>query len=167
MSSIPLRDIFGAGVRIDDIIPVLDAAKDIGEEFAEKRKAAQQIVDARALTEAMCACKKMKPLAEMPLYNTGFIMAVDNVCFGCRNQWKDFARIVCKNCKLPEMFVSPHEDKSGFRFERGRTYHITACLRCCPELKIMIPVEKIAFDHRKSGSNIPLREFMRLCLKNP
>ena len=146
------------------IIPVVQSAA--------SRYAAQIANDAPRLsteaphliTDMLCACKKFKPADEFPMYHTGFMQAFNTVCRGCEKQWSKFARIICKNCRIPVMFVTPHKDDKGFVFLAGATYHVTACMTCAPETKAVIPVEKIVFDHQQSGSNLPLKEFMRLVL---
>lgn len=150
----------------DLIIPIVKTGVDghpsltaIGDEYRKRE-------DVRALSVVRCACKKECPLTNFPIYNTGYVMAIDNVCPPCRKDFAKMARIVCQNCKLPVMWVSPHKDKNGFEFIARRTYHVTACPTCFPNIRAAIPVEKIYFDFKKSGNRLPFKEYLRICSPN-
>ncbi len=140
-------------------------------EVASNYSKRQSQADKVALENVKCACDKVKHISAFKLYNTGYIQAVDNVCMECRGQYAQYARIVCKNCKVPVLWVEPHKDTNGFEFIRGKTYHVTTCPNCSAtpitreKPGVAIPVEKISFDYQKSGSKLPLREFMKICLK--
>lgn len=118
-------------------------------------------ISKESIVMQQCACKKMKPVSQMPIYNTGHMHAIDNVCVGCKKDFENFARIVCRNCKAPVLFVSAHKDNDGFVFVAGKTYHVTCCPGCNDQAKFVIPVEKIVFDYQKRGSNVPLKDFAR------
>ena len=86
------------------------------------------------LTKMYCACGEVKPVASMRVFNTGQVMAIDNVCRGCEHIDKGLARIVCFRCKVVVARVSPHTDPLGFKFEAGRTYHTESCPVCDPSV---------------------------------
>ena len=118
-------------------------------------------ISRESITMQQCACKKLKPVTQFPIYHTGQMRALNTVCKGCEKQFANFARIVCRNCKTPVLFVQAHRDKEGFEFAAGRTYHVTCCPGCNNQAKMVVPVEKIVFDYRRRGSNLPLKDFAR------
>lgn len=150
---------------------IIRVVNEVGARYAERiRQQAPRTSgeEPHLITEMHCACKKYKPASAFPLYDTGHIKAFDTVCADCPDvrKWAKMARVVCKNCRVPVLFVSPHKDDKGFEFVAGRSYHLTGCFMCDPDMKSAIPVEKIVFDHRQSGSRLPLKEFMRMALSS-
>lgn len=157
--------------RLDIDPSIIAVVRGVGAKYADAHR-----LDAPTLhgepkyltTEGPCACKQAdkkqgfyKPFEGLPKYETGHCTAFDNVCAQCHAHWDQFVKIICKNCKIPVMWVVPHRDDKGFVFQRGKVYHVTACPTCSPEVKVVVPLEKIAHDYRKSGSNLPLKDFMR------
>jgi hypothetical protein len=158
----PLEEIIGSDMEMPRIIPVMRQAAESYEKRAALMAPSLIGQTPHLLTDAQCACKKWMPLLQFPKYYTGRVTGVDNVCAGCRKQYAGMVRIICTVCKFPVLFVTPHKDRNGFEFVHGRTYHVTACPTCLPEVRTVIPVEKIVFDYRKSGSKLPIREFMKM-----
>ena len=147
-----------------EIIPVIQNASARYAASIENDAPRLSTEDPHLISDMACACKKFKPAVDFPLYDTGQMQAFNTVCRGCEKQWAPFARIICKNCRIPAMFVLPHKDDKGFEFVKGRSYHVTVCPNCDPTAKAAIPVEKIWFDYKRSGSSLPVKEFARLVM---
>ena len=53
------------------------------------------------VSKMRCACGHVKNIAEMQVFNTGVVNAIDNICRGCREHPdKGLARIVCVRCRI-------------------------------------------------------------------
>ena len=107
------------------------------------------------ITKTRCACGKVKPTAQMQVFNTGVVHAVDNICRGCEHLDKGLARIVCVRCRVVVARVSPHKDPIGFRFDAGRTYHTESCPVCDPSVENnrTLIIEQFLY-HRERGRKL-------------
>lgn len=117
-----------------------------------KLKPTEQVISELEVFRIKCACGKPRELTELPsrfsLSNRRGVLFRDNVCFDCdrAKEWQELSVIVCINCKQVVMRVTPHtEPKTGFRFERGRCYHVEKCAACTPGLKQVAIIEKTMF----------------------
>jgi hypothetical protein len=82
------------------------------------------------LTQMRCACGKWKPVTEMTLRYSGVVPYMDNVCRGCPIGKDAMAKLVCSGCKTLVARLTPHKDKSGFRYIGDHCYHIDECAIC-------------------------------------
>lgn len=108
------------------------------------------------VSKMRCACGHVKNIAEMQVFNTGVVNAIDNICRGCREHPdKGLARIVCVRCRIVVARVSPHTDPIGFRFDAGRTYHTESCPVCDPSVieKRTLIIEQFLY-HRERGRKL-------------
>jgi len=150
---------------VKSIIPLIPILREAGEPARLKREEEA----AHALTVGKCVCGYDVPLTNFKPYWTGRVNALDNVCKGCVPQFLKMAKIICKNCKLPVLHVSPHSDNAGFKFEAGKVYHVNACPTCSPETSSVVPDEKLEKEYaakviksyRQSGSNAPISEWLK------
>lgn len=80
-----------------------------------------------------CCCGKDVDLSKLDTLNTGVFLTHSDVCKGCK-EGKRFdethARLVCVKCKKVLMHIPPGVDKSGFRFEANKSYHLEGCPQC-------------------------------------
>ena len=97
-------------------------------------------------------CKKFLPLKDMPVVNTGIVLAQEPLCVECQQTLKDQARIACTSCRLVVLWVDPHKEPSGFEFQRRKIYHIKHCPFCTKGLQKAQVLEKIVFYRE---NNIP------------
>jgi len=150
---------------VNSVMPLLPILKEVGEEYrVQKEKEA-----AHALTMGKCVCGYDVPLTNFKPYWTGRVTALDNVCKGCVPQFLKMAKIICKNCKIPVLHVSPHSDTAGFKFEAGKVYHVNSCPTCDTDTMSVIPDEKLEQEHalkvvqayRKSGSTEPISIWLK------
>jgi hypothetical protein len=92
-------------------------------------------------------------MSDMPVINTGIVMAHEPLCFECRNTLKDQARIVCVKCRVVVLWVDPNrEATSGFEFKRRKSYHIQRCPVCAEGLEQAPVLEKVIYYRE---NNIP------------
>lgn len=85
-----------------------------------------------------CLCGKEVDITVLEQLNTGVFITCNNVCKGCKEGHdadKRFARFVCAKCKRVLMRARPGTDKTGFRLEAGKTYHLAKCPGCTPLLE--------------------------------
>ena len=100
-------------------------------------------------TRIQCVCGSWKHITDMEHINTGVVLAVSNVCKGCKEAVKDdraTARIVCVKCKTVVARMAPHKDNTGFAFKANYSYHINACANCTPGLTTSAIIEKKLHD---------------------
>lgn len=84
-----------------------------------------------------CVCGKMVDYSVLEQLNTGVFVTLSDVCKGCKEGHdvdKRSARFVCAKCKRVLMRVRPGTDKTGFRLEAGKTYHLAKCPGCASAL---------------------------------
>lgn len=84
-----------------------------------------------------CACGKQVEIEKLASLNTGVFVTLGDVCKGCKEAEemdRKNARIVCVKCKRVLMHIPPVVDKTGFRFEANKTYHLNGCPQCEPTL---------------------------------
>lgn len=86
------------------------------------------------LTKARCACDKVVDAHVLRPFNSGVIIAMDNVCPGCDKQFFGLAKLVCLTCKTVVARLKPCKTKSGFKFLANRSYHMRDCIWCNSEL---------------------------------
>ena len=67
-------------------------------------------------------------------WHSGVVNYDETLCNDCRVEFGDKARIVCLGCKKLLGFVDPHLEKTGFRFETKRHYHVSKCPKCDPAI---------------------------------
>lgn len=80
-----------------------------------------------------CQCGKTKKLEDLEDLNTGVFICKNDICKGCKEGKeidKKLARVVCAKCKRVTIRIKPAEDKTGFRFIAGKTYHQNGCAFC-------------------------------------
>ena len=98
-----------------------------------------------------CACGNKVRLTDLTVINTGVFQAINTVCMGCvKGAIEDskLARLVCSKCRTVIGRVKPSKDKTGFRLEAGKSYHLSGCDACCPgetEFKLL---EKVLWDRK-------------------
>lgn len=100
---------------------------------------------ARNLTETLCACRKMVELHSLQIRDSGVIRYLDNVCDCCADK-REMAAVICVRCKVVVMHLTPHTDKKGFVYGKGKVYHTEACPGCKPGITSAPVIEKILFD---------------------
>lgn len=96
-----------------------------------------------------CACGHKVHISSFDTINTGVFTCLNNVCRHCKTGQqmdREYARLVCVKCKKVLLRVKPAKDKTGFSFVGGRTYHITSCPECHPEIENPIIIEKATWD---------------------
>lgn len=54
------------------------------------------------------------------------------LCPDCRREFDGWPRLVCLGCRRLVGFIKPAVEKCGFKFERGKHYHIADCPQCNP-----------------------------------
>lgn len=82
-----------------------------------------------------CVCKKQVTIDKLSSLNTGVFITAGDVCKGCKEGEeydRKHARIVCVKCKRVLMHIPPVTDKTGFRFEANKSYHLNGCPQCEP-----------------------------------
>lgn len=80
-----------------------------------------------------CVCGKQVTIDKLAALNTGVFITSSDVCKGCKDGEeydKKHARLVCVKCKRVLMHIPPAVDKTGFRFEANKTYHVNGCGQC-------------------------------------
>lgn len=80
-----------------------------------------------------CLCGKLVDITEFEMLNTGLFTTHSNVCKGCKQGHeadKKHARVVCTKCKRVFTHLKPSVDKTGFKIEAGRSYHMLGCPQC-------------------------------------
>ena len=91
-----------------------------------------------------CLCGHYKPIASMPVRNTGLVNFRDNVCTGCKSKdTKKWSTIVCHRCRSVLGQLEPMRDKDGFVFAPGRCYHVARCPVCCVDILQTEIVERV------------------------
>jgi len=103
-----------------------------------------------------CACqKKLIGVDELtPCVSPVLGSVLDDICRDCRKDTQKMALLVCVGCRQVVSRLAPHRDASGFTFEPGGIYHVTACPVCRPALKMGEPsclVEKELYDRVRRG----------------
>jgi hypothetical protein len=102
-----------------------------------------------------CACGKKKiQLDEVRMFDTGYVKVCDNHCHDCLKDYKGLCPIVCIQCKKICAWLSPGQDKDGFKRVAGKAYHIDRCPECNPEHfkdrdQVTIIIEKQIYRQRK------------------
>jgi hypothetical protein len=94
-------------------------------------KGPKPLVPNESLGVVRCACGEPKPISMFSPARSKHIAYIDNVCEGCKNNFKDLATIVCCSCKRVVARLAPHKDPKGFRFEKGGIYHTDTCGGTC------------------------------------
>lgn len=113
-----------------------------------------------------CVCKKQVTIDKLAALNTGVFTTLSDVCKGCKegeDYDKKHARLVCVKCKRVLMHIPPTTDKTGFKFEANKTYHVNGCGQCAAidleeghtEKRAFMVIEKTVWN-RKHG--IPPQE---------
>jgi hypothetical protein len=104
----------------------------MSEESEEWRRAfTEQAGQLTALKR--CLCGKMLQVTEhVRRWHSGVVNYDETLCGDCRKEFADKSRIVCLGCKSLQGFVSPTTEKTGFKFEGRKHYHIEKCPRCKP-----------------------------------
>ena len=146
------------GVPSDILVDILPVVERVAEETRVRRLKE----DATALTLGKCACGYNTELLNFSVVNTGKIDAVENICAHCVKNFSNMARIVCRNCRTPVIYVSEHTDTKGFKFHAGKWYHVSICPTCYPDAKMAIPEEKMVHDFRKNGNGLSMAKFLDL-----
>lgn len=90
-------------------------------------------------------CKCFLPLKDMPILNSGVVMAQEPLCKECKKIFSDQARIICITCHVVILWVDPHKEKSGFEFVKNKAYHVKNCPKCKPGLERTQVLEKIIY----------------------
>lgn len=104
-----------------------------------------------------CACrKKVIGVDELtPCVSPVLGAVLDDICRECRKDTRQMALLVCVGCRQVVSRLAPHRDDSGFTFEPGGIYHVTACPVCRPALKEGQPsclIEKELYDRARHGA---------------
>lgn len=81
-----------------------------------------------------CLCGSQFRLTDLPSKRcySGVVNYDERLCASCRTETQDFSRVVCVGCKRLSLFLKPQTCKTGFKFERGRHYHVRGCSHCSP-----------------------------------
>lgn len=80
-----------------------------------------------------CVCGKQVSLTKLSSLNTGVFLTLNDVCKGCKEGARfdqTHARLVCARCKRVIMRIPPSTDKTGFKFEANKSYHVDGCPQC-------------------------------------
>ena len=80
-----------------------------------------------------CICGKTVDISKLDMLNTGLFLTHGDVCKGCKegkHADSKHARVVCVRCKRVLMHLRPGTDKTGFKLEAGRSYHVKGCPQC-------------------------------------
>lgn len=96
-----------------------------------------------------CVCGKMVPVASLESLDTGVFKTLNDVCIGCpdgKKIDKELARVVCARCKRILIRLKPATDATGFKFEAGRTYHVSECSLCNPNIQRCPIIEKVLWN---------------------
>lgn len=102
-------------------------------------------------TTEKCVCGKIVNISKLESINTGVVMALNDVCKGCKQGEeidKNYARIVCRKCKRVLARITPAKDKTGFTFKAGKNYHVIECGRCTPGVERCYIIEKVLWDKK-------------------
>lgn len=86
-------------------------------------------------TKDQCLCGKTVDISKFDMLNTGLFITNSDVCKGCKagqEADKKHARIVCVKCRRVFAHFKPGVDKTGFKLEAGKSYHIKGCPKCQP-----------------------------------
>lgn len=98
---------------------------------APRRHASFKVEDAQEVRCQNPGCGKMMHISEMPIISTGVVNYISDLCAECRKTLQDLAIVVCVNPGCGEVArVTPYVDSSGFKFQKGRHYHMRACPKC-------------------------------------
>lgn len=98
-----------------------------------------------------CACGKKIPITALEELDTGVFKTLNDVCKGCKEGHKidrELARVVCAQCKRVITRIKPAVDKTGFEFKAGKTYHVSECSMCNPEIQRCPIIEKVLWDKK-------------------
>ena len=103
-----------------------------------------------------CVCGKLVPITTLEELDTGVFKTLNDVCKGCTEGKKidrGLARIVCARCKRVLLRIKPATDKTGFEFKAGKTYHVSECSLCNPDISECPIIEKVLWDkwHKNVG----------------
>lgn len=101
--------------------------------------------------EETCACGKVVPVSQLEMLDTGVFRTIGDVCKGCKHGHdldKTTAKIVCARCKRVIVRVTPSRDKTGFEFKAGKSYHLSECKLCTPEIERCPIIEKVIWDRK-------------------
>lgn len=85
-----------------------------------------------------CVCGRHVTYDKLKPVNTGVFHTWNDVCKGCKvgeEYDRTHARLVCARCKRVIMHLPPSVDKTGFRFEANKSYHVESCPQCDATLK--------------------------------
>lgn len=104
--------------------------------------------------EEVCACGKKVPIVNLEELDTGVFKIIGDVCKGCKAGHEldsKYARVVCCRCKRVVLRINPATDKTGFTFIAGKTYHLSECSLCNPDIERCPIIEKVIWDrsHKK------------------
>ena len=100
------------------------------------------------------ACGKKVPIASLEEINTGVFRIIGDVCKGCQSGKqldKEYARVVCCRCKRVITRIKPARDKTGFTFVAGKTYHLSECGLCNPDIQRCPIIEKVMWDRKRKS----------------
>lgn len=98
-----------------------------------------------------CACGKHVHITDLEELDTGVFKTLNDVCKGCKEGHKidrELARVVCAQCKRVLVRIKPNKDKTGFEFKAGRTYHVSECNLCNPDIQRCPIIEKVLWDKK-------------------
>lgn len=103
-----------------------------------------------------CFCKKyVAPTDMLQIINTGLVKGVvSKVCRDCPNKAREEIRklfaIVCVGCKEVVVYSEPYVEKTGFKWEAGKVYHVPCCPTCVGHTFHSSPVleQKIFYKER-------------------
>ena len=134
-----------------------NAHKDIMEALGvlEKLKPLDKSTLITPETVEECICGNIVPVTKFTVINTGVMLAVNNVCKGCKEgELEDtkLARIICVRCQKVVARFKPHKDKKdGFVFEAGKSYHTDMCPACVENAERSIIIEKRIIELRNKN----------------
>jgi len=112
-----------------------------------------------------CACgKKFIRLEEITYHDTGIIKASDTECAECLPAHKDFALVICLQCRAVVAKVAPTKFKGGFEMQSNHCYHVGTCPTCHPGLKTSHVLEKYMYD---KAQGLPVPDARDVLLKRP
>lgn len=80
-------------------------------------------------------CRKLLTPENVHVVRGGLRPALDSLCSECWEFYRDLVPLVCVNCWTVVCRIEPHVDRrTGFKFERGRVYHVEECTECTSRL---------------------------------
>lgn len=150
-----IRDETGISMTSDN----LNALGWTGEELTQAMRILGSLPPAKPqkiITEPMetCACGKKVPVASLEEINTGVFKIIGDVCKGCKSGQqldREYARVVCCRCKRVITRIKPARDKTGFTFVAGKTYHLSECGLCNPDIQRCPIIEKVLWDRKRKS----------------